>query len=221
MSLSRANRIILKRRGYRDVQPLDPSRYPELTERVEKIKRRAGLPELQVYIGDHNQPKASSLGKNAVIISSGMQEMLSSREAAAILGHEIGHSARNTKHRLYTILPLLTTLAGAEIVGQYAVKHAMRARVGFKSVAIGCGLGVVASVYTHRALKRFFTGKREAEADRLGIEYSQDPEAFVSAMHKIEHWFMRNQRDVLERGGYKSPRIRVEEAVNAYHAHQR
>lgn len=211
MNLSRANKVRIDRKGYRNLQPLDPQEHPELAWRIEAMKVRAGLPNLQIYVGDYPQPQSSSFGKEAIVVSRSMLEILNPRESAAILGHEMGHSVHNAKHKLYTLLPLIGAMVGGAFADS-ALDRLTPRRMPFRNATVLIG-SVAATAMLYRPLQKYFIGKREAEADRLAVEVSQDPEAFASALGKMEHWFAQHRGISLARNGYKSPQERVYSAL--------
>src|SRR5579871_2273052 len=105
-----ADRMVL---AMQDAQEVDARTAPEFVGIVAELARRAGLPMPRVYIMDNPQPNAFATGRNpshaAVAATTGLLNMLSRDEVAAVISHELGH-VRNHDTLLMTVT---ATLAGA------------------------------------------------------------------------------------------------------------
>src|SRR5206468_9612651 len=80
-------------------QEVDQASAPLLYNTVRDLARSAGLPMPRVYLIDEEQPNAFATGRSpqhaAVAATTGILRLLSPRELAGVLAHELSH----VKHR--------------------------------------------------------------------------------------------------------------------------
>ena len=95
-----------------DARPVDAGSAPQLYGIVQSLARRAQLPMPRVYVVDTALPNAFATGRNpehaAVCVTTGLMEMLTPREVAGVLGHEMSH----VKHNDILISTIAAGMAG-------------------------------------------------------------------------------------------------------------
>src|SRR6266576_4905667 len=86
---------------------------PRLWRTVENLAITDGLPMPKVYIMDDPAPNAFATGRNpdhaAVAATTGLLQMLNTRELAGVIAHELGH----IKNRDTLTMTVTATIAGA------------------------------------------------------------------------------------------------------------
>ena len=92
---------------------VDDQTAPDFYNTVARLAERAELPMPDVYIMHSSQPNAFATGRNpsnaAVCASTGLLELLSRNEVAAVMAHELAH----IKNRDTLIMTVSATIAGA------------------------------------------------------------------------------------------------------------
>ncbi len=80
---------------------------------VRELSRRGGLPMPRVFVIPQETPNAFATGRNpehaAVAVTQGVRRILTKRELAGVLGHELAH----VKNRDILVSTIAATLAGA------------------------------------------------------------------------------------------------------------
>lgn len=174
--------IVLKM--YR-AKPIGPSDHPGLHQMIASLSARAGIPVPKAYIIENPQPNAFATGRSphhaAVAVTTGLLEMLESREIAGVLAHELAH----IKNRDTLIMTVTATIAGAiSALAHFAMFFGGSSRdsrfgpIGAIAVAI---LAPLAATVVQFAISR----TREYSADATGAEISGEPLALASALGKI------------------------------------
>ena len=182
-----ADKIVLGMYGARQV---DSTSAPEFYATVEKLAANAHLPMPKVYVIDNAQPNAFATGRNpehaAVAASTGLLGMLSAREVAAVMGHELTH-VRNHDTLVMTITATIAGAIGmlanfAFFFGGTRDSEGRRPLGGFGTIIVML-LAPIAATLVQLAISR----SREYGADAGGAEISHDPLALASALAKIDH----------------------------------
>ncbi len=105
-----SDKIVLKMYGGQQIAANDD---PELYSLVQELAGKAGLPMPKVYVIPEDTPNAFATGRNpehaAVAVTQGIRRILTKRELAGVLGHELAH----VQHRDILISSIAATLAGA------------------------------------------------------------------------------------------------------------
>jgi heat shock protein HtpX len=177
-----SDRMVLSMYGAREVGPADA---PEYYGIVPRLAQNAGLPMPKVYIVDNDQPNAFATGRDpqhaAVAATTGLLRLLSPREVAGVMAHELAH----VQHRDTLIMTVAATIAGAiGFVAQFAFLFG-GSREGERPnpiVMIAAALlAPLAAMLVQMAISR----GREYEADAGGARISGDPRALASALARL------------------------------------
>jgi len=164
---------------------------PELYHIVQELTQRGGLPMPRIYSIPQSTPNAFATGRNpehaAVAVTEGIRRMLSGRELAGVLGHELAH----VKHRDILVSTVAATLAGAisylAWMAQWAVFFGGgrddRDRGGN---LIGLLAMMVFAPLAAMIIQMAVSRSREYGADEGGARLSGDPLALASALRKLE-----------------------------------
>ncbi|HXX83738.1 MAG TPA: zinc metalloprotease HtpX [Casimicrobiaceae bacterium] len=166
---------------------VDEASAPLLYSTVKDLARRAGLPMPKVYLIDEAQPNAFATGRNpehaAVAATTGILQLLSPRELAGVLGHELTH----VKNR-----DILTSTITASIAGAIATLAQFGMFFGGRNddernpvlALLVLIIAPIAAMLIQLAISR----GREYEADHGGAEVSGDPRALADALAKIDRY---------------------------------
>ncbi|GAA0640066.1 zinc metalloprotease HtpX [Brevundimonas lenta] len=196
-----ADRIVL--RMYR-AQPVDES-HPNAVVRtyvadIVQMARDAGLPRPMIAIIPNDQPNAFATGRNpanaAVCATTGLLDMLTRDEIRGVMAHELAH----VKNRDTLTMTVTATIAGAiAALANFAMffgggddRERPGGIIGTLALMI---LAPMAAGLVQMAISR----SREYEADRVGAEIAQDPNALASALQKIEAYAKRIHNPTAER----------------------
>ncbi len=175
-----SDKMVLRMYGAREV---DARSAPEYYGIVRQLAENADLPMPRVYIMDNPQPNAFATGRNpensAVAASTGLLEVLSSKEVAGVMAHELAH----IKNRDTLIMTITATFAGAiSMIANFALF--------FRSDRNGIGLiGTIALMIlaplAASVVQMTISRTREYAADRLGAAICGQPLWLASALGKI------------------------------------
>jgi heat shock protein HtpX len=169
-------------------QEVDETSAPQLHRIVRELAGRAGLPMPRVYLIDQAQPNAFATGRSpdfaAVAATTGLLRLLTPRELAGVMAHELAH----VKHRDILISTVSATIAGAiSTLANFGMLFGGarddREGGGNPLLAIlALVLAPIAAMLIQFAISR----TREFGADRGGAEISGDPRALADALAKID-----------------------------------
>ncbi|MXW55118.1 MAG: M48 family metalloprotease, partial [Gemmatimonadales bacterium] len=179
-----SDRVVL--RMYR-AQVVDRSQAPDLYDRVERLRKRAGLPAPVVAISPQPQPNAFATGRNpehaVVCFTQGILRALPARELDGVIAHELAH----IKHRHMLVGTVAATMAGA------IAMIASIARWGFifgggrddgdnpLGMLVMAIVAPLAAVIIQMAISR----RNEFQADRTGGEITGDPMGLAGALKRL------------------------------------
>lgn len=172
-----------------NAQEVDAASAPQVYGVVQELARNAGLPMPKVYVIDEPQPNAFATGRNpdhaAVAVTTGILQLLSTRELRGVLGHELTH----VKNR-----DILTSTITASIAGAISSLGWFMSGFGRRDGENG-GINPLASIVVlilapiaAMLLQMAISRTREFVADRGGAEISRDPRALADALAKIERY---------------------------------
>ncbi len=187
-----SDQLILKTMHAREVSPREA---PGLHRIVERVAREAELPKPKVYVIDTPAPNAFATGRNpehaAVAATTGIMSLLTERELAGVMAHELGH----VKNRDTLINAIVATMASMimiiAMVARFSLFFGMmfagRGRGGNQmgQVAGTLVLAIVAPLVAG-LIQMAVSRAREFSADEAGARNSGDPEALASALTKLQ-----------------------------------
>jgi heat shock protein HtpX len=165
---------------------------PELYGIVQELAQKAGLPMPRVYILPQDTPNAFATGRNpqhaAVAVTQGIRRILTKRELAGVLGHELSHVI----NRDILVSTIAATLAGAISYLAYMAQWAMifgggrdRDRDGGGGV-FGLLFMMIVAPLAALLIQMAVSRSREYGADDGGAKITRDPLALASALRKLQ-----------------------------------
>ena len=183
-------------------EPASPEMYPVLHNVVEEMCIAAGMNKPTVWVIEDPAPNAFATGmtpdRSAVAVTTGLLEMLSRRELAGVIAHELGH-IRNRDISITTISVLsaaaIAVLADVAFrAGQVVLFTSGRSRNREGQSGAGLGLALMAlgavifiiGVPLSLLLKAALSRSRESLADATAVELTRNPASIRSALEKLE-----------------------------------
>ncbi|WP_372624305.1 zinc metalloprotease HtpX [Falsiroseomonas sp.] len=183
-----SDRVVL---GMHNAQPIGPEEAPRLYELTAGLAGRAGLPMPALYVIHEDQPNAFATGRSperaAVAVNTGLLDMMSEREVAGVIAHELAH----IKNRDTLIMTITATLAGAiGMLAQFGFLFGGRGGDGRSNPfgPIGTILLIVLAPIAAMIVQMAISRSREYEADRIGAEITGDPRSLASALMRLEQY---------------------------------
>jgi heat shock protein HtpX len=172
-----------------NAQQVDAASAPQVYGIVEELVKNAGLPMPKVYVIDEPQPNAFATGRNpdhaAVAVTTGILQLLSTRELRGVLGHELTH----VKNRDILTSTITASIAGAiSSLGWFMSGFGRRDGEGGGINPIASIVVLILAPIAAMVLQMAISRAREFEADRGGAEISRDPRALADALAKIERY---------------------------------
>jgi heat shock protein HtpX len=180
-----SDKIVLRMYNAQEVGPGH-----RLSEIVDRLAKRAGLPQPRCYVIPDASPNAFATGRSpehaAVAATEGILRLLTDEELEGVLVHELAH----VKHRDILISSVAATLAAAIMMGsRFAMFFGGSGsgrddRQGSNPFALLATiiLAPVAAMLIQAAISR----SREFDADAGGSAIAGGPNGLVSALRKIE-----------------------------------
>jgi heat shock protein HtpX len=189
--------------GAREVlQPTTPEER-QLVNVVEEMAIAASVPRPRIFVVPDPDPNAFATGRDgataSVAVTEGLLALCTRDELQAVVAHELGH-IRNLDVRLMT---LLAAMVGAIALLSDGVGRMMRRGVrlgGGRGRKKGGGAGLLLAVLLviwivswilapviARLLALGVSRKREYLADAMSAQFTRNPMALATALHKIEH----------------------------------
>ncbi|MGI9405693.1 MAG: M48 family metalloprotease, partial [Hyphomicrobiaceae bacterium] len=171
-----SDKIVLKM--HRAIE-VDEASAPEYYSIVRQLVENADLPMPRVYIMNNPQPNAFATGRNpdnaAVAATTGLLDILSKEEVAAVMAHELAH----VKNRDTLTMTVAGTIAGAiSMLANYGLWFGGRGNGQNRLLAIAVAiLAPMAAMIVQMAISR----SREFAADRVGAEICNRPLWLASA----------------------------------------
>lgn len=176
-----SDKIVLKMYG---AKPVTQGRVYDMTA---ALAARAGLPIPKLYVIESPQPNAFATGRNpenaAVAVNTGLVDILSERELAGVIAHELAH----IKNRDTLIMTVTATIAGAiSMIANFGIFFGGGNREGQPGNPILGLLILILAPLAAMLVQMAISRTREYSADRLGAEISGDPQALADALRKLE-----------------------------------
>src|SRR5882724_742401 len=177
-----SDKIVLRMYNAQEVGPGH-----RLFDTVDRLAKRAGLPQPRCYVIPDASPNAFATGRNpehaAVAATEGVLRLLNDDELEGVLGHELSH----VKHRDILISSVAATLAATiMMVSRFAMFFGGRRddRGGGNPIALLATiiLAPIAAMLIQAAISR----SREYDADAGGATIAGSAHGLVSALRKIE-----------------------------------
>ena len=174
-----------------NAQEVDETSAPQLYGIVKDLAGRAGLPMPRVFLIDEAQPNAFATGRNpehaAVAATTGILQMLSTRELRGVMAHELAH----VRHRDILISTIAATVAGAiSSLAQFGFFFGGRDGEERPNPIVSIIIMILAPIAA-MLIQMAISRAREFEADRGGAEISGDPRALADALGKIDAYAHR------------------------------
>jgi len=184
-----SDRVVL---GMHNAQPIEPQDAPRLYDLTAGLAARAGIPMPALYVIHEDQPNAFATGRNperaAVAVNTGLLDMMSEREVAGVVAHELAH----IRNRDTLIMTITATLAGAiGMLAQFGFFFgAGRSSDGRSNPfgAIGSILLILLAPIAAMIVQLAISRSREYEADRIGAEITGDPRGLATALMRLESY---------------------------------
>lgn len=168
---------------------------PRLVNLVETTAIAAGLPLPRVGLIESQACNAFACGLSpasaVVVVTRGLLDTLDDRELAAVIAHEIVHIRNGDIRRMAAANVLLDTLLLLQRGHVLKISNWRRAIVAvllppYLIVAALCGFLSNGAVVLARVSRLLIASSREFVADAEAVRLTQDPEALISALQRIE-----------------------------------
>ena len=177
-------------RGYR-ARPLGPREWPEGVAVLHELARRAGLPRPpELWYVPSQVPNAFAMGppeESAVCVSDALLRLLTPRELAAVLAHEVAHIANRDLWLMGLADAMSRAVSVASWLGQFLlIINLPLMAAGAATFPWGALLLLVFSPTIMALLQLSLSRRREYDADLGAVELTGDPEALASALTKLE-----------------------------------
>jgi heat shock protein HtpX len=184
-----SDKIVIKMYGGQEVTAQDD---PELHGLVQDLAARAGLPMPKLYVLPQDTPNAFATGRNpqhaAVAVTEGIRRILTKRELAGVLGHELSH----VTNRDILVSTIAATLAGAISYLAQMAQWSMifggsrdRDDEGGGGGILGLIVMMIVAPIAAMLIQMAVSRSREYGADVGGAKVTGDPLALASALRKL------------------------------------
>lgn len=175
-------------------RPIEPGTLPTVESIVSSLAHRESMPMPSLYVIDSAQANAFATGRSpkkaAVAVTTGILELLDTRELEGVLAHELAH----VKNRDVLIATIAATIAAAlSFLARMAFWGGMGGRRNDNNAA-GAIVGLVAMILAPIAamlIQMAISRYREFEADHDGAMATGSPLALASALDKISQTTQR------------------------------
>ena len=174
--------VMLRQFGARQ---LHPAEMPLLFDMLRDICRRAGLSRLpDLYLlhsaGAMNAYALGGLSRSAITLTDGLLAGMTRNEIAGILAHEVAHIRNGDARAMTWANTLHRAIALTALTGLATLQRQAGMAASSLAALLSCASAIGQLLYL--ALSRI----RELDADATALELIDDPQALVSALHKLE-----------------------------------
>jgi len=184
--------------------PISKQDNPRLYRIVENLAITEGLPMPRVYVIDDPAPNAFATGRDpkhaSVAATTGLLEIMTDRELAGVMAHEMGH-VKNYDIRVSTIVFGLVVAVGfiADILLRMAFFGGNRNNNGNPIMLILGLAAMIIAPLVAAVVQAAVSRQREYLADATGALTTRDPEALASALQKLGDYArpMRRQNSTM------------------------
>lgn len=160
---------------------------PNLYNMVEELTQNANLPMPKVYLINNDTPNAFATGRNpknaAVAFTTGILKMLSNKEIAGVVAHELAH----IKNRDILLATITATLVGTITYIAHMASWAMIfTRGGDKrDNGLAAIFMIIVAPIAATLIQLAISRAREYYADETGAKIASDPMGLASALRKL------------------------------------
>lgn len=184
--------------------PIAKADNPRLYRIVENLAISEGLPMPRVYVIDDPAPNAFATGRDpkhaTVAATTGLLELMTDRELAGVMAHEIGH-VKNYDIRVSTIVFGLVVAVGfiADMLMRMAFWGGRGNNNGNPIMLVLGLLAMIIAPLVAAVVQAAVSRQREYLADATGALTTRDPEALASALQKLGDYAqpMRRQNSTM------------------------
>ncbi len=177
-------------------KPLSEADAPQVFRAVREIASRSGMPLPRLYWIPTRTPNAFATGRSpkhaAVVVTSGLLELMSEEELKGVLAHELSH----VKNRDTLVMSIAAAVAGAiAMVAHWARwglmfggasrdndRRGSNAALQLVALLVIAILAPLAAMLIQLAISR----TREFSADETGAHLSGNPHGLASALQKLD-----------------------------------
>ncbi|MBX9471451.1 M48 family metalloprotease [Microcella sp.] len=185
-------------------KPITKAENPRLYRIVENLAITEGLPMPRVYVIDDPAPNAFATGRDpkhaSVAATTGLLEIMTDRELAGVMAHEIGH-VKNYDIRVSTIVFGLVVAVGfiADVLLRMAFWGGGNRNGGNPIMLVLGLLAMIIAPLVAAVVQAAVSRQREYLADATGALTTRDPEALASALQKLGDYArpMRRQNSTM------------------------
>ncbi len=182
--------------GAREITAPTTPAEQQLVDVVDEMAIAAGVPRPRLFIIADPDPNAFSTGRDpasaSIAVTTTLLSLCSRDELQAVIAHEMGH-IKNFDVRLMT---LLATLVGVVAIMSHGLRRIMfQTSGGSRSNKLGPVYILVFVVWfvswlvapiVTQLMALAVSRKREYLADAMAAQFTRNPSALASALHKIE-----------------------------------
>lgn len=167
-------------------RPLHPSAMPEIYAVLADMSRRAGLsrPPALYCIAGADKMNAYALGNSessAITLTEGLVRGMSRAEMTGILAHEIAHIANNDAWTMRFAGALQHAIAAVAPTA-FSLLRTRRPTAPQQPLETLIGCAPMMAQLLYLGLSRI----RERDADAMALQLTDDPQALVAALAKLE-----------------------------------
>ena len=179
-------------------QEVTPQQQPMLHRIVERAAVDAQLPKPKIYLVDTPVPNAFATGRSpnhaAVAATTGIMSILTERELAGVMAHELAH-VKNRDTLWSTMVAMMASVVMlVAMLAKWSLMFALLFGGMGNNNSDGDGVGHIAAALVLAFVAPVIAGmiqmavsrQREYGADEMGARNSRDPHALASALTKLQ-----------------------------------